>query len=77
MKTTFKDPLSAGGWKNLFCQVPAETPGKSPAREILDYFGAIGLPTYVVLTPPIDFSVMPFSGDFPLRHSIPENHPAG
>ena len=28
----------------------AERPGKSPTREVLDHFGVIGLPTYVVLT---------------------------
>ncbi len=29
----------------------AELPNESPAREILDYFGGIGLPTYVILNP--------------------------
>jgi thiol:disulfide interchange protein DsbD len=28
----------------------AERPGQSPAREVLDHFGVMGLPTYVVLT---------------------------
>ena len=29
----------------------AERPNESPAREVLDHFGAMGLPTYVVLAP--------------------------
>jgi thiol:disulfide interchange protein DsbD len=29
----------------------AEAPNESPAREVLDYFGVMGLPTYVVLNP--------------------------
>ena len=29
----------------------AEQPNESPAREVLDYFGVMGLPTYVVLNP--------------------------
>ena len=29
----------------------AEQPNDSPAREVLDYFGVMGLPTYVVLNP--------------------------
>jgi thiol:disulfide interchange protein DsbD len=29
----------------------AEKPNDSPAREVLNQFGVIGLPTYVVLTP--------------------------
>ena len=35
----------------LQVKLPAERPNESPAKEILDYFGAMGLPTYVVLTP--------------------------
>jgi thioredoxin:protein disulfide reductase len=30
---------------------PAERPNDSPAREVLDHFGVMGLPTYVVLSP--------------------------
>ena len=30
----------------------AERPNQAPAKEVLDHFGAIGLPTYVVLAPP-------------------------
>ncbi len=29
----------------------AERPNESPAKEVLDYFGVIGLPTFVILTP--------------------------
>ena len=29
----------------------AERPNESPAREVLDHFGVMGLPTYVVLKP--------------------------
>ncbi len=51
-ETTFKDPAVRRRLEEfIFVKYQAETPGKSPAREILDYFGAIGLPTYVVLTP--------------------------
>ena len=32
----------------------AERPNESPAREVLDHFGVMGLPTYVVLTPVAD-----------------------
>jgi thioredoxin:protein disulfide reductase len=28
----------------------AEQPNESPAREVLDHFGVIGLPSYVVVT---------------------------
>jgi thioredoxin:protein disulfide reductase len=29
----------------------AESPNESPAKEVLDRFGVMGLPTYVVLLP--------------------------
>ena len=29
----------------------AEQPNESPAREVLDRFGVLGLPTYVILEP--------------------------
>lgn len=29
----------------------AERPNESPAKEVLDHFGVMGLPTYVVLKP--------------------------
>lgn len=50
--STFRSPAVAQRL-NDFIQIklPAERPNESPAKEILDYFGALGLPTYVVLTP--------------------------
>jgi thioredoxin:protein disulfide reductase len=35
----------------LQIKLSAERPNESPAKEILDYFGALGLPTYIVLSP--------------------------
>ena len=35
----------------LVIKYQAERPNESPAKEVLDRFGVIGLPTYVVLTP--------------------------
>ena len=32
----------------------AERPNEPPAREVLDYYGAMGLPTFVVMAPPAD-----------------------
>ncbi len=34
----------------ILVRYDAERPGQSPAREVLDHFGVMGLPTYVVLT---------------------------
>jgi thiol:disulfide interchange protein DsbD len=50
--TTFRSPAVTQRLAD-FVQVklPAERPNESPVKEILDYFGALGLPTYVVLTP--------------------------
>jgi cytochrome c biogenesis protein CcdA/thiol-disulfide isomerase/thioredoxin len=51
-KTTFKDPeviAALAGYVKVKFQ--AEDPDASPAREALAHFGAIGLPTYVVLKP--------------------------
>jgi len=31
----------------------AERPNEAPARDVLDHFGALGLPTYVVLAAPV------------------------
>jgi thiol:disulfide interchange protein DsbD len=51
-RTTFKDPAVRARLAGyLVVKVQAEQPGDSPAAEILEYFGAIGLPTYVVLQP--------------------------
>jgi thiol:disulfide interchange protein len=51
-RTTLKDPdvVSAlAGYVKIKFQ--AETPDESPAREVMDAVGAIGLPTYVILKP--------------------------
>ena len=51
-KTTFRDPeVLAQLDRFLVVKYQAEVPNESPAREVLDYFGAVGLPTYVVLVP--------------------------
>jgi thioredoxin:protein disulfide reductase len=50
--TTFRSPAVAQQLERfLQVKLPAERPNESPAKEILDYFGAMGLPTYIVLTP--------------------------
>jgi thiol:disulfide interchange protein len=51
-KTTLTDPSvksALDGFVKIKFQ--AETPDESPAREVMQRFGAVGLPTYVVLTP--------------------------
>lgn len=51
-KTTLVDPsvkTALDGFVKIKFQ--AESPDESPAREVMQRFGAIGLPTYVVLTP--------------------------
>ena len=51
-KTTLVDPSvksALDGFVKIKFQ--AETPDESPAREVMQRFGAVGLPTYVVLTP--------------------------
>lgn len=51
-KTTFRDAdVMARLEKYVGIKYQAESPDESPAKEILDYFGAVGLPTYVVLKP--------------------------
>ena len=35
----------------IVVKYPAERPNESPAREVLDNFGVLGLPTYLVMTP--------------------------
>jgi thioredoxin:protein disulfide reductase len=42
-----KDKL--GGF--IFVRYKAERPNEAPAKDVLDHFGVMGLPTYVVLTP--------------------------
>jgi thioredoxin:protein disulfide reductase len=49
-KTTFRDPRVRERMKEfVFVKYRAERPNESPAREVLDHFGVIGLPTYVIL----------------------------
>jgi thiol:disulfide interchange protein DsbD len=51
-KTTLVDPsvkTALEGFVKIKFQ--AEVPDESPAREVMQRFGAVGLPTYVVLTP--------------------------
>ncbi|MDP2052623.1 MAG: thioredoxin family protein [Acidobacteriota bacterium] len=51
-KTTLVDPsvkAALDGFVKIKFQ--AEVPDESPAREVMQRFGAVGLPTYVVLTP--------------------------
>lgn len=51
-KTTLVDPsvkAALAGFVKIKFQ--AESPDESPAREVMQRFGAVGLPTYVVLTP--------------------------
>lgn len=51
-KTTLVDPsvkTALDGFVKIKFQ--AEVPDESPAREVMQRFGAVGLPTYVVLTP--------------------------
>ncbi|MBI2929052.1 MAG: thioredoxin family protein [Verrucomicrobia bacterium] len=51
-RTTFRGPQVKAQLES-FHQVKyqAERPNQLPAREVLDFFGVLGLPTYVVLTP--------------------------
>ena len=51
-KTTLVDPsvkTALDGFVKIKFQ--AEVPDESPAKEVMQRFGAVGLPTYVVLTP--------------------------
>ncbi|MBU1692872.1 MAG: thioredoxin family protein [Verrucomicrobia bacterium] len=51
-KTTFKDPdVVSRLARYLVVKVQTEQPGDAPASEILEHFGSIGLPTYIVLNP--------------------------
>ena len=50
--TTFNSPAvqqRLGDY--LQVRLQAERPNQQPMKELLDYFGAMGLPTYVILTP--------------------------
>jgi len=51
-KTTFRDPEVRRALESFVkVRYQAEKPRESPAREVLEYFDAKGLPTYVVLLP--------------------------
>lgn len=50
--TTFRAPaVQAKLREYIVVRVQAERPNESPMKELLDQFGAMGLPTFVVLTP--------------------------
>lgn len=50
--TTFRDERVRARLADFeVVKFQAEFPDRSPAREVLDHFGAVGLPTYVVLLP--------------------------
>ncbi len=51
-KTTLRDPAVSAALANYVkIKFQAEDAGESPAKEALEHFGAIGLPTYVILKP--------------------------
>jgi thioredoxin:protein disulfide reductase len=51
-KTTFKDPAITGRLTRYrVLKFDASNYDASPAKEILDHFGVLGLPTYVILEP--------------------------
>jgi thiol:disulfide interchange protein len=52
-KTTFSDPEVQKRLESEFVviKLQAEQPKKSPAKEILNHYGVIGLPTYMILLP--------------------------
>jgi thiol:disulfide interchange protein len=50
--TTLKKPAvidALGGW--VMIKYQAETPGQPPAKALLDEFGVLGLPTFVIVEP--------------------------
>jgi thiol:disulfide interchange protein len=50
--TTFRDPaVLARLARYRVVKVQAEQPNDPPAQPVLERFGALGLPTYVVLEP--------------------------
>jgi thiol:disulfide interchange protein len=52
MDSTFNDPdvkKRLAGYKVI--KFDATSSQESPAKEILDHFGVVGLPTYIILTP--------------------------
>jgi thiol:disulfide interchange protein len=50
--TTLSDAAVTGALEDYVkVKFQAESPDQSPAREVMQRFGAIGLPTYVILQP--------------------------
>lgn len=53
-KTTLQDPeVKAALEKYVFIKYSAENPSDPLTREVLQYFGVLGLPTYVILSPAV------------------------
>jgi thiol:disulfide interchange protein len=51
-RTTFRDPAVQEKLREfVVVKYQAESPNEPPARDVLDFFGAGGLPTYVILEP--------------------------
>jgi thiol:disulfide interchange protein len=51
-RTTLKDErVSAALASYVKIKFQAEDPDQSPAKEAMDHFNAVGLPTYVILKP--------------------------
>ena len=52
MDATFNDPeVKKRLERYKVIKFDASNSGESPAKEILDHFGVMGLPTYIILTP--------------------------
>jgi len=53
-KTTLKDPAVQSALADyVFIKYAAENPSDPLTREVLEYFGVLGLPTYVILSPAV------------------------
>jgi len=51
-KTTFRDAKVKERLESyVVVKYAAEKPNEPPAKEVLDYFNVVGLPTYVILKP--------------------------
>ena len=54
-QTTFKDPdVTAELSPYIKIKFQAEDPSRPPAREVMDHFDSVGLPTYAILRPATD-----------------------
>ena len=59
-KTTFKDPdVTAGLGPYVKIKFQAEDPSESPAKEVMQRFDSVGLPTYAILRPAANADVAP------------------